>query len=165
MVNNDRDSIWIQSTNLKKDYLSMLVHNRENRFGGGLAPIYNNTVLDAKVSSKGACRTFEFAKWKVTSKGITTILIGIYHPPYSISNSITNVIFLDDLMEWLSEQTSQDKNIILAGDFNIHVNNLQNNDKASYSQHHGCTRHRTTLYISNTEQWKHIRLSIPKGMQ
>ena len=39
-------------------------------------------------------------------------------------------MFLDDLMEWLSEQMLQDKNIILAGYFNIHVNNLQNNDEA-----------------------------------
>ena len=81
LLNNDRDSIWIQSTDLNKDYLSVLVHNRENRSGGGLELIYNNTVLDEKVPSEGACRTFKFAKWKVTWKGITTTLIGIYHPP------------------------------------------------------------------------------------
>ena len=53
LLNNDRDSIWIQSTSLNKDHLSMLVHKRENRSSEGLALIYNNTVLDAEVSSKG----------------------------------------------------------------------------------------------------------------
>ena len=109
LVNNDRDSIWIQSTNLNKHHLSMVVHNRDNRSDGGLALIYKNTVLDAKVSSKGVCRTFEFAKWKVTSKGITTTLIGIYHPHYSTISAITNAMSLDDLTEWLSEQCGRTK--------------------------------------------------------
>ena len=91
------------NADLNKDHLSMLIHNRGNRSGGGLTLINKTTVLEANISLKGACRTSEFAKWKVTSKGITTTLIGIYHPPYSTINPITNVMFLDDLSEWLSE--------------------------------------------------------------
>ena len=143
----------------------MLVHNRENRSGGGLALIYNNTVLDTKVSSKGACTTLEFAILTVTSKGITTKLIGIYDPAYSTINPITNVLFLDALMEWLSEQMLQDKNIILAGDFNIHVNNLQNNDEAFIFHNTIAALGLEQSCALPTQQWQHIRLSIHRGMQ
>ena len=53
LVNINRDSIWIQNTDLNKDHLSMLVHNREDNSGGGLVLIYNNPVLDPNVLLKG----------------------------------------------------------------------------------------------------------------
>ena len=49
-------------------------------------------------------------------------MIGIYHPPYSGHNLITNNMFVDDLTEWLGESLVNDKNIIIMGDFNIHIN-------------------------------------------
>ena len=109
MVGKQWQGCHMDPKDWSKNHLSVLVHNRENRSGGDLALIYNNTVLDAKVSSKGAHRTFEFAKWKLTSKGITTTQIGNYHPPYNTMNPITSAMFLDGLMEWLSEQMLQDK--------------------------------------------------------
>ena len=48
-------------------------------------------------------------------------MIGIYHPPYSGCNLITNNMFTDDLTEWLAESLVNDKNMIIMGDFNIHI--------------------------------------------
>ena len=39
------------------------------------------------------------------------MMIGIYHPPYSGHNLITNNMFIDDLTEWLAESSVNDKNI------------------------------------------------------
>ena len=50
------------------------------------------------------------------------MMIGIYHPLYSGYNLTTNNMFLDDLTEWLAESLVNDKNIIIMGDFNIHIN-------------------------------------------
>ena len=108
-----------------------------------------------KFHQQGACRTFEFSKWKVTPKGIITTLIGFYHPPYSTINPITNVMFLNDLTEWLSEQVLQDRNIILARYFNIHVNNFQNND--AFIFHNTMVALGLEHYISNTQQWQHLK--------
>ena len=50
-------------------------------------------------------------------------IIGIYHPPYSSSNTFTNDQNLDDFIEWLVDVLSSYSNIIICGDFNIQVNN------------------------------------------
>ena len=50
------------------------------------------------------------------------MMIGIYHPPYSGHNLTTNYMFLDDLTEWLAESLVNDKNIIILGNFNMHIN-------------------------------------------
>ena len=47
----------------------------------------------------------------------------MYHSPYSEKNPITKAMFIDDITEFLTEALSQHQNIILAGDFNIHINN------------------------------------------
>ena len=38
-------------------------------------------------------------------------------------NPITNAKFIDDLTEFLTEALCHHQNIILAGDFSIHINN------------------------------------------
>ena len=68
-------------------------------------------------------RSFEYAIWKLTVQSISIPIIAVYHPPYSEKNPITNAVFIDDITEFLAEALSQHQNIILAGDFNIHINN------------------------------------------
>ena len=60
--------------------------------------------------------------------GSNLIIIGIYHPPYSTKNPFTNVMFIDDLTEWLPGQLIDSNNVVLAGDFNIHMNKLDLDD-------------------------------------
>ena len=47
----------------------------------------------------------------------------MYQPPYSEKNPITHAMFIDGITEFPIEALSQHQNIILAGDFNIHINN------------------------------------------
>ena len=60
--------------------------------------------------------------------GSNLIIIGIYHPPYSTKNLITNVLFIDYLTECLPDQLIDSNNVVLAGDFNIHMNKLDLDD-------------------------------------
>ena len=46
----------------------------------------------------------------------------MYHPPYSGCNITSNNMFIDDLTEWIAESLVNDKNKIIMGDFNIHIN-------------------------------------------
>ena len=49
-------------------------------------------------------------------------IIGVYHPPYSTRCPVTNSMFIDDFTEWLPSQLVRYNNILLASNFNIHMN-------------------------------------------
>ena len=53
----------------------------------------------------------------------TLNILGIYHPPYSVGQNITNVMFLDDLTEFLTDLMASYRNILICGDFNMHIDN------------------------------------------
>ena len=75
-------------------------------------------------------KSFEYAIWKLIAQSTSINIITVYHPPYSEKNPITNTMFIDDITKFLAEALSQHQNIILAGDFNIHINN-QNDPQAN----------------------------------
>ena len=56
---------------------------------------------------------------KTRNKHLTTI--GLYHPPYSPINP-TNNIFINEIIELLTEVIPSSNNHIILGDFNLHVN-------------------------------------------
>ena len=55
-------------------------------------------------------------------------LVGIYHPPYNETNKCTDAMFLDDLAEFLEEVLTSYSNIIIAGDFSLHMDDISNPD-------------------------------------
>ena len=77
---------------------------------------------------------FQYAIWKVSSKETTITVIIFYHPPYSNQHPVTNTMFLDDVAEWLSNILPKYKNIILAGDFNLHVNDDLGTDASTFTK-------------------------------
>ena len=118
---SESDDIWISTSDFTKHNYNITVSNRQNRRGGGLALIYK-TTQNLQVLKEGATRFFEYAIWKLTVQSTSITIIAVYHPPYSEKKPITNAMFIDDITEFLTEALSQHQNIILAGDFNIHIN-------------------------------------------
>ena len=72
--------------------------------------------------------SFEYGIWIVKHPGITLTICGIYRPPPSAQNKLTINQFLDEFTEFTSEVITQHTNPIFIGDFNVHVNNLNNPD-------------------------------------
>ena len=68
-------------------------------------------------------RSFGYTISKLTAQSTSITIIAVYHPPYSEKNLITNAMFIDDITEFLAETLSQHQNIIVAIDFNKHINN------------------------------------------
>ena len=56
-------------------------------------------------------------------------VLGIYHLPYSNQSQTTNLDFSDEFTNWIAEHTMNDKNVIILGDFILHVND-PNDDNA-----------------------------------
>ena len=81
-----------------------------------------------KIISKGVNRSFEYAIWDCNISKTAITLVGLYHPPYNDTNKCTDAMFLDDLAEFLEEVLTAYSNIIIAGDFNLHVDGKDNPD-------------------------------------
>ena len=64
---------------------------------------------------------------EVQVKNISLTLVGTYHPPSG--NYLT---FIDDFVEWITDPLAMDNNIIVLGDFNLHVNDVNDDDAGNF---------------------------------
>ena len=71
----------------------------------------------------------EYANWKVTSANSFLNILGVYRPP---DGSIPQ--FLDNFTELLVDVVASNTNLVILGDFNIHVNDV-NDPNASIFLH------------------------------
>lgn len=86
--------------------------------GGGLAILYNSKY---KVSSLSAPAYSSFESMLIQINGPTpTVLVAVYHPPKINSD------FLTDFSNFLAKILLLSPNILLLGDFNIHMDNTSN---------------------------------------
>ena len=120
---NDDDQVWLQSSKFNKNGWKCYNINRQGRQGGGLTLIYHDRY-HTKCHEQGATRSFEYGIWQVKSSKLTNVIIAIYHPPYSDVNPVTNSMFIDDFTDWIGEIFMTYDNIIIRGDFNLHVNEV-----------------------------------------
>ena len=99
------------------------MRNRVGKKGVGLALIYRSNITMTEIAQRKQ-RSFEVAHWMTTIGTSTLNILGIYHPPYSVGQKIiTNAMFFDDLTQYLTDWMVSYRNIIICGDFNIHIDN------------------------------------------
>ena len=84
--------------------------------------------ITIKTISRGVNRSFEHAIWDCSISNTMNTLVGIYHLPYNETNKCTDAMFLDDLAEFQEEVLALHSNIIISGDFNLHVDDIANPD-------------------------------------
>ena len=89
---------WKNATQLNRDNLNLYTADRPQGRGGGLALI-TKKGLTVSLHDKGTKPSFEFAHWSVKSRNTTLNIHGIYHLPYSLTNKITNQMFIDDFTD------------------------------------------------------------------
>ena len=77
---------------------------------------------------EGNQKTFQCAIWKVETHGNSVICIIIYRTPYSSTNQETVTKFLDEFIEWLANILGSISNMIVLGDFNVHINDENDNE-------------------------------------
>ena len=128
---NVSDITWLQYTVLNKAPYQMLTSNRTGRKGGGVALIVK-LHLRVKQIGVGQLRSFQFCKWQVQVHHTSITLVSIYHLPYNNKTKVTNAEFLDEYMDWLADTSADDKNLVIFGDYNMDVNNPNNEDAANF---------------------------------
>ena len=125
----DADKLWLQTTDLNNNNYKFVLVHRSNGRGGGIGIIYKSQ-LQMEPKCNGQICYFEYGVWKVKAQKTIIMVITIYHPPYTAKSQSTNAMFLNDFTNWLSERLPDYKNVVITGDFNIHINNQDNDDDA-----------------------------------
>ena len=117
---SSEDNIWKNRLEIVKEGYGFNEIHQCKRRGGGLA-LLHKTNLKVKRLSQCMSPSMESAVWKVTSLQMSLHIVGVYcHPDKSIPD------FLDLFTEYIVDLIAEHKNIVLVGDFNIHVNDEDN---------------------------------------
>ena len=73
-------------------------------------------------------KSFEHAIWSTKIRNKDYTIIGIYHPLQGTQKAITNNNFITEFTELLTDVNSKHNNILTMGDFNIHMDDLEDAD-------------------------------------
>ena len=119
---NANHNQWKDTTVLNNNQLRLHRADCGKGKGGGLALIYKSHYPIRNISS-GSRSSFEYACWELKAKNNTLTVHSIYHPPYSLTNKITNGKFTEEFTEYVSTCLPEHPNNIFIGDFNLHVSN------------------------------------------
>ena len=96
--------------------------------------LIHSTSIKVKKKSHRIMKSFENCIWKVSAKESTITLVAIYRLPYSNENQTTINVFLDKFTEWMTDLIAYERNILLLGNFNIHVNNDCDKDSKIFTE-------------------------------
>ena len=122
---------WKDTTILNCDNLRLCTANWKTGKGGGLA-LFHKVQYPAKCIRSGYKASFEFATWELRIKNNTITIHGIYHPPYSSTNRITNAKFIEEFTDYVSSYLPIHQNNVFTGDFNLHISNQLDTDAAIF---------------------------------
>ena len=118
---SDNDEIWLKASDLNQHGYRTLHQNRPKCQGGGLA-IICKSHLQVKQLDCGSKSSFEYLVCRISGKSVAVTIVAIYHPPYSATNNSTNAKLIDEFTEYLVDSIMTYNNIVILGDFNLHIN-------------------------------------------
>ena len=98
---NSNHDLWKDTCTLNKAQLRLHTANWKEGRGGGLALI-NKFQYPCRAIHSGSRQSFEFAAWELKVKKAVITIHGIYHPPYSLTNKITNGRFIEEFTDYVS---------------------------------------------------------------
>ena len=102
------------------------IHVIDKTRKGGIALITSSFKVNQL--NKTNFNSFEHAVWQVQSGSTQMTILGIYHPPASTQHKTSNSDFINDLTQLLTTTGSENRNIILLGDLNLHIDNPEGPD-------------------------------------
>ena len=123
----DTGDVWLQGCEPNKNGYKITCSNRKNRQGGGVALVYKDSLI-IKMLNMDQPDTFEKAIWQVRYPGVDLTVCAICHPPYSETYQVTNNQFIDEFSEFLAEVLAEHRNLVITGNFNLHVNDSEDQE-------------------------------------
>ena len=100
---------------------------REHAVGGGVCIILRKG-FSITLNNGPSYRSFEHMDITIKSKSASVRLFILYRPPYSKKNKLTTCMFFADFSSMLEVINNIPGRVMLAGDFNIHVDDCTDRD-------------------------------------
>lgn len=92
-----------------------------------------------------ACKSFEFKELLLHSSASIVRIIIIFRSPISARNGLTHAAFFDDFSSLLEKLVSSPGYLLLAGDFNFHVNDSSDNTTNKFLDLLNCFNGKTVM--------------------
>ena len=132
MKDTDEDGAWIATSGVDNKYQLQTI-NRSTRQGGGVALLHMREYQTTRIENSPLFDTVEYCAWTTTVWNKKITLLGVYHPPIGSTAGNTHIKFLDEVSQLVQYFITNHKNLVLLGDFNIHVQDLTNLNSLVYS--------------------------------
>ena len=95
-------------------------HPRSGRHGGGTGVLFRNNLTVNRVSA-AELRSFEYSEWNIKAGTRRIRLVVVYRIPYSDIHPVSTTIFFDEFAKFLESAVLCTDQLLITGDFNIHV--------------------------------------------
>ena len=127
LTDSQEDQAWVQTSGLQDEEHSFHMQNRQGRKGGGLGLQHRREYQATRIDHDNNYTTLEQAGWslQIGDKILTMLLI--YHPPGN-----THTRLLDEVSQLVQYYMTNHKNLVILGDFNVAVQDLNNPDSLAF---------------------------------
>ena len=164
----EEDTHWLATGSLDTGDYRMQTINRQGKQGLGVALLHKDRYQVTRDYNAPQLDLLECGIWPTRVRNKTLTIVGIYHPLLGSTRN-TPVRFLYQVSELVQYLFTNHKNLVLPGDFNVHINKLDNQDTQSdldtmealgLVQHIDQQTHRlgNTLDLVYTESLEPIRI-------
>ena len=127
----EEDAHWVATSSLDTEGYRIQTINRQGRQGGGVALLHKDRYQVARDHNAPQLDLLEYGIWSTRVRNRILTIAGLYHPPLGSTRN-TPARFLDQVSQLVQYLFTNHKNLVLLGDFNIHVNRLDNQDTQAY---------------------------------
>ena len=127
----EEDIHWLATSSLDNGDYRIQTINRQGRQGGEVTLLRKDRYQVTTDYNAFQLDLLEYSIWSTRIRNKTLTIVGIYHPPLGSTRN-TPARFLDQVSELAQYLFTNHKNLVLLGDFNVHVNRLDNKDTQSY---------------------------------
>ena len=125
LKDTDKHVVWVNCLSLNTNSHRIIISNRPR---GGLALVYKSS-FSVKTLVQGVKKSFKYAVWSLITDSISLAIIAIYRPQYLMKNPVIFSTFTDEFSDWVANHLTKHNNIIIGGDFNVHINNMSEEDE------------------------------------
>ena len=125
------DNAWLHQSELMENNYTVKTHNRPGQKKGGGIALVRKKSLNTKQLEQGNKPTIKYAMWKTIASNTPIHLIGLYHPPPT--DGTTTTMILDEIPELLMTIIPKYDNIMLLGNFNMHIEDISNADSIIFN--------------------------------
>ena len=127
----DEDKAWIDTSDFHNNNLRIdMVTVRQ---GVGIELQHKKEYVTARLETNLQLDTIEHGVWSTTIRNKRLTLVGVYHPPIGSSTGKRYAKFLEEGSQLIQYLITNHTNLILLGDFNIHIQDIENPDSLIYN--------------------------------